>query len=128
MAQYEFDVAEQLGTPFTDYAKKLDNAGRIQLAGYLLGLTNAVQQHATISADVMWHARECTTLFDNVDKDDTMEPGYHLHNMLETLADGFDELAELVEQELDPVAEEANVREAALAKLTAAEKELLGLA
>ena len=130
MAQYNFNVAEQLGKPFTDYAKTLANADRIRLASYLLELTNAVQQHATISADVMWHARECTSLFNDVDADDPMGLGYHLHNMLENLSDEFDELAELVEQDNDPevlAAKDDAARDVALAKLTKAEKMLLGL-
>ena len=98
MAQYDFNVAEQLGKPFTDYAQTIPNADRIRLAAYLLGLVNAVQQHADITQDDLFHARECTTLFDDVDKDDPMDPGYHLHNMLENLSDEFYELADVVAQ------------------------------
>ena len=120
--EYEFEVAEQLGKGFTDYAKELDGAACIRLTGYLLGLANAVQQHADISADVMWHAKKCTSLFNDVDKDDPMEPGYHLHNMFENMADDFDELADLMIADRMDIA-----RERALAKLTDEEKELLGV-
>ena len=126
MAQYNFNVAEQLGKPFTDYAKTLNNADRIRLASFLLGLVNAVQQHADIDADVMWHARECTTLFDDVERDDPMDPGYHLHNTLENLADDFDELAGLLDEDEAETAMDA-ARASALAKLTDTEKAALGV-
>lgn len=126
MAQYEFDVAEQLGKPFTDYAQTIPNADRIRLAAYLLGLVNAVQQHADITQDDMWHARETTTLFNDVDADDPMDPGYHLHNMLEGLADEFDALADTVCENAAEDAMDA-ARASALAKLTDTEKAALGV-
>ena len=125
MAQYNFNVADQLATPFTDYAKTLPNADRIRLAGFLLGLVNAVQQYADISAEDMFHAKESTTLFDDVEDDDPMDPGYHLHNLLEDLADNFDELADAMDENGEDA--KAAARDAALAKLTDAEKVLLGL-
>lgn len=99
MAQYEFDVAEQLGKGFTDYAKQLNNADRIRLAGYLLGLTNAVQQHADISQDALWHAQEETMLFQDAERGDGMDPGYYLHNTLDNMADDFDTLADIVAED-----------------------------
>jgi len=96
--KYDFDKADEMAVQFTDYAKQLDNADRIRLAAFLLGLTNAVQQHATISQDAMQAAQEDTTLFDDVDEDDPMEPGYHLHNMLENLAEEFDGLARIMDE------------------------------
>ena len=98
MEQFNIDKVDAMASRFTDYAKTLNNADRLQLAGYLLTLVNAVQQHADITQDDMFHARECTTLFDDVDKDDPMDPGYHLHNMLENLSDEFYELADVVAQ------------------------------
>ena len=123
MAQYNFNVADQMATPFTDYAKTLDNADRIRLAAFLLGLVNAVQQTADITQEDLFHAKECTTLFDDVEEDDPTDPGYHLHNMLEDLADNFDELADCMDQQ-----EVEDVRATALAKLTEAEKAALGVA
>ena len=105
MEQFDINKAEAMASRFTDYAKTLTNAGRLQLAGYLLSLVNAVQQEADITQDDMWHARECTSLFDDVDKDDPMDPSYHLHNMLENLVDEFYELADVVAQ--NTVEEEA---------------------
>ena len=125
MAQYNFNVADQLAKPFMDYAQTIPNADRIRLAGFLLGLVNAVQQTADISTEDLWHARETTTLFQEVDDDDTMAPGYHLHNMLEDLADNFDELADAMDEGGEDA--EAAARDAALAKLTDAEKVQLGL-
>ena len=125
MAQYNFNVADQLATPFTAYAKTLGNADCIRLAAFLLGLVNAVQQCADITQEDMFHAKETTTLFNNVDEDDPMEPGYHLHNMLEDMADSFDELADAMDEGGEDA--EAAARDAALAKLTDAEKVLLGL-
>ena len=126
MAKFNFNVADQLATPFTDYAQKLDNADRIRLAAFLFGLVNAVQQTADITQEDMFHAKESTTLFDNVEEDDGMDPGYHLHNMLEDMADSFDELADAMDENGEDA--KAAARDAALAKLTDAEKELLGIA
>ena len=98
MEQINFDKVDAMASRFTDYAKTLKNADRIQLAAYLLTLVNAVQQHADITQDDMFHARETTTLFNDVDRDDPMDPGYHLHNMLENLSDEFYELADVVSQ------------------------------
>lgn len=98
MEQFNIDKVDAMASRFTDYAKTLNNADRLQLAGYLLTLVNAVQQHADITQDDMFHARECTTLFDDVEEDDPMDPGYHLHNMLENLSDEFYELADVVAQ------------------------------
>ena len=98
MEQFNIDKAEAIASRFTDYAKTLANPERIKLAAYLLTLVNAVQQYADITQDDMWHARECTTLFDDVERDDPMDPGYHLHNTLENLADEFYELADIVSQ------------------------------
>jgi hypothetical protein len=126
MAQYNFNVADQLAKPFMDYAQTIPNADRIRLAGFLLGLVNAVQQTADISTEDLWHARETTQLFQEVDDDDTMAPGYHLHIMLEDLADNFDELADAMDEGGEDA--KAAARDAALAKLTDAEKELLGIA
>ena len=127
MAQYNFNVADQLAKPFMDYAQTIPNADRIRLAGFLLGLVNAVQQTADISTEDLWHARETTTLFQEVDDDDTMAPGYHLHNMLEDLADNFDELADAMDEQAAEDAMET-ARASALAKLTEAEKAALGVA
>ena len=123
----DYDKVDAMAAQFTDYARTLDNAERIRLAAQVLGLVNAVQQMAVIDADDMWHARETTTLFDDVDKHDPMDPGYHLHNMLEGLADEFDALADTM---CENAAEDtkAATREAALAKLTAEEKAALGVA
>lgn len=131
MAKFNFDEALTLANKFTHMADKLDNAERIKLAGFLIGLVNAVQQTATISRDAMWHAREQTLLFQEVENDDPLDAGYHLHNTLDNLSDDFDTLAEIVEQEeADTCAEQLlnDQRAAALAKLTDAEKALLGLA
>ena len=127
MAQYNFNVADQMAAPFTAYAKTLGNADCIRLAGFLLGLVNAVQQCADITQEDVLQAKKSSTLFDNVDDDDTMDPGYHLHNLLEDLADNFDELADAMDEQ---VAEDAmeTARASALAKLTDAEKAALGVA
>ena len=98
MEQFNIDKAEAIASRFTDYAKTLANPERIKLAAYLLTLVNAVQQHADITQDDLFHARECTTLFKDVEEDDPMDPGYHLHNMLENLSDEFYELADVVSQ------------------------------
>ena len=130
MAQYNFNVADQLAKPFMDYAQTIPNADRIRLAGFLLGLVNAVQQTADISTEDLWHARETTTLFQEVDDDDPMDPSYHLHNLLETLADEFDELANAMDEggEDAAAAELEAIRVAALSKLTDTEKAALGIA
>ena len=96
MAQLDFDKAEALVKPIHEFAKTLSNADRIRFAAYLLGSVNYVQQCADIGADAMWHAKEETMLFDHVESDDTMDPSYHLHNMLENIADEFDTLADIV--------------------------------
>lgn len=98
-----FDTVTALQQGFIDYAQTLPNADCIRLAAQLMYLANAVQQYATISQDDLFHAKECTTLFDDVEEDDPMEPGYHLHNMLENLGD---ELAELADG-MDECCEEA---------------------
>ena len=123
----DYDKVDALAAQFTDYARTLHNAERIRLAAQIIGLANAVQQHADITQDDMWHARETTTLFNDVDADDPMDPGYHLHNTLENLADEFDALADVM---CENAAEDtkAATREAALAKLTAEEKAALGVA
>ena len=122
----DYDKADALAAQFTDYARTLDNAERIRLAAQIIGLANAVQQMAVIDADDMWHARETTTLFDDVDKHDPMDPCYHLHNMLESLADEFDALADVMCENAAEDAMEA-ARASALAKLTEAEKAALGV-
>ena len=95
--KFDFDKADAMAAQFTDYAKQLDNAERLHLAAFLLGLTNAVQQHADIPHPAIAAAQdECMTLFQDVEEDDPMDPGYHLHNMLENLADDFDALANLM--------------------------------
>ena len=121
----DFDKVETLSVAITDYAKTLGNADCIRLAGFLLGLVNAVQQCADITHEDMFHARETTTLFDEVEEDDTTDPGYHLHNLLDNLADEFNELADTMDEGGKDA--EAAARDAALAKLTDAEKILLGL-
>lgn len=126
MVRYDFTVAEQMADPFVEYAKRIPNADRIRLAAFLLGLVNAVQQHADMDADDLFHARETTTLFDDVEQGDSMDPGYHLHNMLENLASEFDELADTLEENGHEDPADA-ARAAALSKLTDAEKVLLGL-
>ena len=126
MAKFNFNVADQLATPFKDYAQKLDNADRIRLAGFLFGLVNFVQQTADITQEDLFHAKECTTLFDDVEEDDPTDPGYHLHNMLEDLADNFDELADCMDEQAAEDAMET-ARASALAKLTEAEKAALGV-
>ena len=93
---YDFNKAEELGNGFKEYAQTLNNADRIRLAAYLLGLTNAVQQYADINQDVLWHAQEETMLFQEAERGDGMDPGYYLHNTLENLADDFDTLADIV--------------------------------
>jgi hypothetical protein len=108
-----------------DYAQTIPNADRIRLAAHVLSLANAVQQTADISTEDLWHARETTTLFQEVDDDDTMAPGYHLHIMLEDLADNFDELANAMDE--CGADAKAAARDAALAKLTDAEKAALGV-
>ena len=126
----DYDKVDALAAQFTDYARTLDNAERIRLAAQIIGLANAVQQTAIIEADDMWHARETTTLFNDVDRDDPMDPGYHLHNMLESLADDFDALADtMCENAAEAAANHPliDARAQALAKLTDAEKILLGL-
>ena len=126
----DYDKVDTMAVEFTGYARTLDNAERIRLAAQVISLANAVQQCAVIDADDMWHAKETTSLFDNVEKGDTMDPGYHLHNMLESLADEFDALADTMCEnaaEAEAEAEVLNARAQALAKLTDAEKELLGL-
>lgn len=90
----DYDKVDAMAAQFTDYARTLHNSERIRLAAQVIGLANAVQQCADIDADDMWHARETTTLFDDVDCNDPMDAGYHLHNMLEGLADEFDALAD----------------------------------
>ena len=123
----DFDKVETLSVAITDYAQTLNDADCLRLAAQLLNLTNCVQQYANISQDAMWHARKTTTLFDKVDKDDSMDPGYHLHNLLEDMADSFDELADHVEQDNCPEEELEAIRVAALNKLTDTEKAALGL-
>ena len=95
----DFDTVETLSKAFTDYAQTLPNSDRIRLAAHCLFLANAVQQHADISQDNLWAAKEETMLFDDVEGDDPMEPGYHLHNMLENLGDEFNGLARIMDAE-----------------------------
>ena len=92
-------IVEKLGQGFIDYAKTLTNADKIRLAAELLGYADAVQQTATITRDDLWHAKETTTLFDDVEEDDPMEPSYHLFNLLGNLASDFDELADVMDGE-----------------------------
>ena len=125
MAQMDYEKNAELAAGLHDYARDLSNGDKIRLAAYVISLANAIQQEATISQDAMWHARECTTMFDRVERDDPMEPGYHLHNMLDNLSSDFDELAEILDTDVVP--EQPDPRAAALAKLTDAEKKLLGL-
>ena len=127
MAKYDFNEALKLGNPIQDYAKNLNDADRIRLAAFLLGLVNAVQQTAEISQDDLFHAKECTRLFDDVDQNDPAAPGYHLHNMLENLAEDFNELADGMDEVESEAIEQIHARALALAKLTNAEKQLLGL-
>lgn len=94
-----FDTVETLSKAFTDYAQTLPNSDRIRLAAHCLFLANCVQQTADITQDNLWHAREETMLFDEVDKDDPMDPGYHLHNMLENLGDELNGLARIMDGE-----------------------------
>ncbi len=96
MARFNTDTMEALMQPVMDYAKELNNADRIRLASQLLGYVNAAQQYADIDADAMWHAKEETNLFNHVEADDPMDPGYHLHNMLDNMADEFETLADIV--------------------------------
>lgn len=96
MARFNTDTMEALMQPVMDYAKELSNADRIRLAAYLLGSVNCAQQYATISADAMYHAMEETMLFEHVERDNNMDPGYHLHNMLDNMAADFDTLAKIV--------------------------------
>ena len=131
MAQaIEFETVLKLSAGFTSYAETLSNADRIRLAAHVLGLANSVQQTADISAEDMFHAKESTRLFDDVEDDDPMDPGYHLHNLLETLADEFDELADAMDEngEDAAAAELEAIRVAALNKLTDTEKAALGIA
>ena len=122
----DYDKVDALAAEFTNYAKTLHNSERIRLAAQVLGLVNAVQQMAVIEAVDMRAARKTTTLFDDVDRNDPMDPGYHLHNKLESLADDFDALADVV---CENAAEDAmeKARASALAKLTEAEKAALGV-
>lgn len=99
MARFNTDTMEALMGPVMDYAKELSNADRIRLAAYLLGSVNCAQQYATISEDAMWQAQDETNLFNHVESDDPMDPGYHLHNMLENMADEFDTLADCMDSE-----------------------------
>jgi len=131
MAQaLEFETVLKLNAGFTIYAELLSNADRIRLAAHVLSLANAVQQTADISTEDLFHARESTTLFDDVEEDDPTDPGYHLHNLLEDLADNFDELADAMDEsgEDAAAAELEAVRVAALSKLTDTEKAALGIA
>lgn len=122
----DYDKVDALAAEFTNYAKTLDNAERIRLAAQVLGLANAVQQMAVIEMKDMYRSQQEGTLFDDVDTDDVMDPCYHLHNMLESLADEFDALADVMCENAAEDAKE-DARAAVLAKLTDAEKILLGL-
>ena len=122
----DYDKVDALAAQFTDYARTLDNAERIRLAAQIIGLANAVQQMAVIEEEDMRCARKTTTLFDDVDLDDPMDPCYNLHNMLEALADDFDALADVMCENAAEDAMEA-ARASALAKLTEAEKAALGV-
>ena len=93
----DYDKVDAMGAQFTDYARTLHDSERIRLAAQLLGWANAVQQLATITPATMAKARKETTLFNDVDNDDPMDPGYHLHNTLENLADEFDALADAMQ-------------------------------
>lgn len=96
MAQFDIDKALALAGPIQQYAGTLGNADRIRVAALLLELANAVQQTAVISAEDFFHAKECTLLFNDVEKDDPMGAGFHLYCMLENLADEFNELADVM--------------------------------
>ena len=123
----DYDKVDALAAKFTDYARTLDNAERIRLAAQVLCIANAVQQTAVIEMKDLDRMQQEGTLFDDADNDDIMDPGYHLHNKLENLADEFDALADIMCENAAEDATEA-VREAALAKLTDAEKAALGVA
>lgn len=86
---YDTDKIQALSNDFLNYAKTLGDADNIRLAAHLLGLANAVQQHACIPK----LAAVASILFADVEKDDTVDPGYYLHNMLEDMADELDMLA-----------------------------------
>ena len=90
----DYDKTDAMGAEFVNYARTLAEPERIRLAAQLLGWANAVQQTATITPSMMAVARMETNLFEDVDSEDPMDPGYHLHNMLENVADEFDALAD----------------------------------
>lgn len=123
MAKMDYEVNAELANSVQSYAKILDNSEKIRFAAYLISLADAIQQTAVIPEEVL---DEDNDLFDDVESDDPMEPGYHLHNILENLADNFDSLAVALDQIAANDSKTAE-RAAALAKLTKAEKELLGL-
>ena len=45
----DYDKVDAMAAQFTDYARTLHNSERIRLAAQVIGLANAVQQHADIT-------------------------------------------------------------------------------
>lgn len=100
MEQLDYNKAGELAAQFTQYAKTLANADRIRLAAYVVSLVNAVQQTANIDQDAMVETQDdMTVLFNDVEEDDPMEPGYHVHNFLENLGDDLEHLADVMDEQ-----------------------------
>jgi hypothetical protein len=119
----DYETNAQLAESVHSYVKTLPNSDKLRFAAYMLSLVDSIQQEAVIPEEVL---DEDNSLFDDVESDDPLEPGYHLHNLLENLAENFESLAASVDQIAASNSAEA-LRRAALAKLTAEEKDLLGL-
>ena len=95
----DYEKNAQLAKGLLDYARELGNSDKLRLAAYVASLVNAIQQTATISQDAMFMAIEdMNVLFNDVEAGDPMEPGYHVHNMLENLAEDLEHLADVMDE------------------------------
>ena len=93
----DYDKLESLMGGVMDYAKDLDNSDRLRLAAYIVSSVDAIQQYSIIPNSAL-HNKDLSLLYKlDIDRDDPVEPNYHLHNALETLADEFDELADWID-------------------------------
>lgn len=100
MENINYEKADALAAQFTDYAKTLKNADRLRLAAYVASLVNAVQQHADIDHGTLEEAQDdMMVLFKDVDADDPMDPGYHVHNFLEDLGSDLEHLADVMDEQ-----------------------------
>lgn len=131
MMNMDHEKNAELARTVHEYAVTLFASERIRFVAYILSLADSIQQTVTIPDSVMQFCLEegvgpFHRVTPEIEPDDPMQPGYYLHNLLEDMAEDFDDLADEIDQQEETRQTDAR-RAAALAKLTAAERKLLGL-